>query len=325
MTETPDNLTAADVAELRRPFAKEAVKWLPIGAVNRGGYQQFMPHIDASLVFERLADVDPAFTFMTQPMTPLDGGDPTNLGAGSPWICKLTVKGTTRPGVGQLQAGKRADDKHHKEAFSDSVKRAALGFGIGAYLWALPTISIKETDGSGKKLFWTKTNKQGKTVCGGLNAPGTAALRAEYEKVVTHKLFVEHYGQPMLYGDLDISAGAPEGTVDVPDDEAPVAVEVTVEQVAIVQTILAHTGRKAAADEEIRERIAGKGYDKALPAALTALRQATGMTTAAAQSVHATAVEATTPEAVVEFGEGLDAMVAELKAAEQEETTDASD
>lgn len=305
-------LTKQDVAELRRPFAPEAVKWLPIGKINRGGYQQFMPHIDASLVFERLADVDPAFTFDTRPVSMQDGGDPTNLQAGSPWRCELTVLGVTRPGIGQLRAGAGADDKHHKEAFSDSVKRAALAFGVGAYLRALPTMSIKDTDGQGRKLFWKRAEKYG-----GLNPEGTAALRAQYQRVVTHKQFVEHYGKPLLYGDLEDSSGAPEGTVDVPEEATAAPSSVTDEQVAVIQSILAHTSRKAVEDDEIRGRIAERTMPKALAGTLTALRQATGMTAAAAASVHEAAIEATTPEGVAEFGDNLDSMVAELKPAEE--------
>lgn len=239
----PPRLGKLDVAMLRRPFA--VVKFMPQGtlfAKSDGVYGgRFLAHLDSSLVCERLSDVDPEWHATYE-----------RLGSTySEWkaadfatACHLTVKGVTRTDIGRASS-----IEGMKGAYSDSLKRAALRFGVGSYLrdasWEF-WMDSKITDATGKQheAYTTRANDKGKQVVRFLKPAGKAQLRHEYESVLARPSFADHYGQPVHYGDVDddlqddataeLAASAP------PDPD--LMSDLQVELLAMVSTF---NGRKA--------------------------------------------------------------------------------
>jgi len=205
-------LTPEHITELRRPYNMISVKWLPVGGYNK--QQGFLPHLDSSLVIERLNDIDPCWTEQTTYLL----NNEKDLGVTQlvPTQCLLTVHGVTRSGIGQLDNA-NLDGKYAKQAESDALKRAALKFGIGAYLRAIPLIYIPNTE-KNKQLFTTyeKTfNGKTTTKFKYLTNSGRDLLRDKYTAITTHPLFVSHYGEPVNYGDIDYE----QQDIDIAEEE----------------------------------------------------------------------------------------------------------
>lgn len=190
-------LTPSDSHKLRQPFTAEAVKFRIQGKKTAKGSVRVLTYIDSRLAAERLSDVDPNWT-----MSPLEfpagtAADPLGrVSENLPVIAALTVKGITRRDVGQNAPGwkddepSQADDKHVKMAVSDAIKRAAVLFGVGAYLYTLGEQYINEGEygeRNGKPAF--------------INAKGMARLKSEYKKLINSSAFKERFGEALSYGD----------------------------------------------------------------------------------------------------------------------------
>ena len=119
---------------LRRPFSASAVR-AKVQNQDRAkppNWGQIARYIDARLVSERLnlvaggewsyeyAPLDPALR------PPIRDGEQTSLHV----VCSLTVLGETHTDVGE--------GRDPKGAFSDALKRAAVPFGIGRSIYAVP-------------------------------------------------------------------------------------------------------------------------------------------------------------------------------------------
>lgn len=256
-------LTSEDVAMLRRPYHTNAVKWLPIGKASNSGVMM-LPHIDASLVIERLSDVAPAWSETTEPvLLNSNPADPMGLAQQSPWICRLTVGGVTRCGYGQLDAmSAKLDGKSWKAGESDALKRAALKFGIGSYLRAIPTIWLNKQVG-GVEAFKSR-EWQGKTQFSGLTAAGKKHLRAEYEKVVKHASFVEHYGEMIDYGD--------QADVEVEDVVVEADAPVVNEAETDVLLLLSKFNGRDTSEDVVRETLLQHPFGKLLPRILNSVK-----------------------------------------------------
>ena len=117
---------------LRDPFPTNQIKVKPQSVHEDKGLVTF--YVDARLVAERLNEcvgpdkwADAYMVITTDPQ------------AGLPVECRLTVDGVTKADVGQIAPGP-IDDKAWKSSYSDAFKRAAVKFGIGAYLYESPNI-----------------------------------------------------------------------------------------------------------------------------------------------------------------------------------------
>jgi hypothetical protein len=108
---------------LRRPFTAEAVRW----KVQTG--KLVVPHIDARLAAERLNHVCPH----------LWSDEYEAIAGGKGLLCRLTVDGITRLDVGSGYEG--------KGLYSDAFKRAAVKFGVGVSLYALPKLFLSTDNG----------------------------------------------------------------------------------------------------------------------------------------------------------------------------------
>jgi hypothetical protein len=111
---------------LGAPFPEDEVEFLPRG--NWEGKARALPYIDARSVMRRLdAVVGPGgWSFDFDVLSP-DG----KMVRG-----KLTVLGVTKCDAGEGGS----EDEVLKSAVSDALKRAAVHFGIGRYLYYLPSV-----------------------------------------------------------------------------------------------------------------------------------------------------------------------------------------
>jgi hypothetical protein len=120
-----DAITAA----LAQPFAPDEVKWKAQSV--KGDRAMAVAYADARVVQDRLDDVlGPANWQDAYEVLP-DGAVvcTLRLRLGGEWISKTDVGGESE----QPDEGDR-----RKAAFSDSLKRAAVKFGVGRYLYRLP-------------------------------------------------------------------------------------------------------------------------------------------------------------------------------------------
>ena len=178
---------------LRRPFTSAAVKWKLQTSWSGGGL--VVPYIDARLVIERLNLVCPHLW-----------SEPEYVPLGKSLICKLTVDGITRQDLGSGYEG--------KGLFSDAFKRAAVKFGVGVSLYALPKLILNDKDG-----HLERKQKGGKEF---VNVTPNGVSRAmEVYELWLDTVGGKHFGAPLDHGDVleglgDVEAG--DVSVDVPPD-----------------------------------------------------------------------------------------------------------
>lgn len=117
---------------LQAPFPAHTVSWKP-AAYNADRTRALMlAHVDARTVQDRLDAICPdAWSFE---MTVLEG-TPTPTVKG-----RLTVLGVVREDIGEAPEGSNSG---YKAAASDALKRCAVQFGIGRYLYDLPKLWVE--------------------------------------------------------------------------------------------------------------------------------------------------------------------------------------
>ena len=196
---TTPALTAKHVAHLRQPFTPESVKWrADAKEPDASGNVRCVLYIDSRLAIERLSEVDPCWQDQYKALA-ASPGDPLGTRNFAPVMCALTLHGVTRHGIGQLtgtgprgETPPKEDGKYAKSVMSDSLKRAAVQFGVGSFLYAMPVFKVP------KSQCWIK--QDGKV--GALNKEAITNLRGQYAKIVTHAKFVERFGEAIDYGDV---------------------------------------------------------------------------------------------------------------------------
>lgn len=264
-------LTRDDRAMLRAPFASSAIRWLPIAGLIYDK-QQFMPHINASLVFERLSDVDPSWTLDRIEAEARSDDDPLGMKHGAPHRAWLTVCGVTRSGRGAVSAG---GTEPAKSVESDAIKRAALAFEVGAYLRAFDTVFLPRVV-AGQETFKTKKGKDrnGRDVekFSYLTAYGKAQLQAHYDRVIGMDVFRERYGAAIEYGD---AAALGDGSLS--DDAALSAseAEAAEPQAAGVEldvlVLLSRFNGRNTSEDVVRETLLQHPFSKLLPRILNSV------------------------------------------------------
>src|SRR6266511_2261716 len=121
----------AKVAEaLAEPFDRDEVKFKP--AVVSGNRAMALAYVDARVIQDRLDDVMGVLNWQDEYECLSDGSVVCRLRLrlGNEWVTKVDVGGPSE----QPDGGDRL-----KAAFSDALKRAAVKFGIGRYLYRLPS------------------------------------------------------------------------------------------------------------------------------------------------------------------------------------------
>lgn len=186
---------------LRRPFAVEAVKW-KVQTVfgpkeNPAKGCIVVAYIDARLAIERLNAVcGGAWTALPRRVE-----DAPSL----VW-CDLEVFGRVRRDLGESYKGMS------KDLWSDAIKRAAVHFGVGVSVYALPQITLYANQPHvDRKDVWDKKAKAYKPSLV-LNDKGHEKLREGYER------WLSKTGEPWFGPVLDHGDVLPE-TVD-PEAEA---------------------------------------------------------------------------------------------------------
>jgi len=185
---------------LRRPFSISAVKFKvqkEWGGDNPSG-ALIAPYLDARLVSDRLDAI----------VSDLWSDAYESVGGGRALRCRLTIDGVTREDVGE---GAKEKDLH-----SDALKRAAVKFGIGRFLYAMPKIIIKT---GGDKLQVKTRKRRGKPdqkYCV-LTTAGEQYCRDFYASWL-EKEGEGHFGKPLDHGDSFDSAGDLEVETPASDD-----------------------------------------------------------------------------------------------------------
>lgn len=168
---------------LRRPFTRHAVKFKVQAAWPKGTPTSALVvgYIDARLAVERLNAVCPHLWF--DEYQPVDGGR---------LLCRLTVDGITRHDIGEGYQG--------KGLYSDALKRAAVKFGVGVSLYAIPKMVLSKTDGHLKDA----NSSSGKTLA--LTPQGEARCRELYAAWLEN-VGTQAFGAPLDHGDVEDSQG----------------------------------------------------------------------------------------------------------------------
>lgn len=132
------SLTSETVKKLRQPFAPEHIRW-KIQSNPKDGegekYAVVVVFVDARTVAAHLDDVAPGQWTTEYTLPPITVGHPA-------LECRLTVCGVTRADVGTVEPSK-SDDSDTKDLYSDALKRAAVQFGIGSFLYRFPQVRAK--------------------------------------------------------------------------------------------------------------------------------------------------------------------------------------
>jgi hypothetical protein len=118
------------IGQLSRPFDPKEVKWKP--AVVQGNRALALAYIDARVVQDRLDEVLGVENWQDDYEVLADNSVVCNLRLrlGEEWLTKVDVGSPSE----QPDGGDRM-----KAAFSDALKRAAVKFGVGRYLYRLPS------------------------------------------------------------------------------------------------------------------------------------------------------------------------------------------
>ena len=123
----------AILSQLEQPFSESLVRWRA-GTVSRDKKRAMaLPYVDMRSYFARLNEVCPAL--WSSRLVPW--GD-------SRLICELTIGELTRSSSGEFDSG---DFAPGTSAEAQAFKRACTAWGLGAYLYELPTQWVDYDDG----------------------------------------------------------------------------------------------------------------------------------------------------------------------------------
>jgi hypothetical protein len=123
---------AAIGAQLAAPFAVDDVEWRPSGKTGANQRSSLVPYVDARTIQQRLDDVVGigGWSFDWTPVA-VEGGEVKQAKG------VLTVLGVSKADVGTASNWEAS-----KGAVSDALKRAAVMFGLGRYLYELPAVVV---------------------------------------------------------------------------------------------------------------------------------------------------------------------------------------
>jgi hypothetical protein len=172
---------------LRRPFTPAAVKFRILRGTGSGDKARVRcaAYIDARLTSERLNLVCPHL--WEDRFAPVQGG----------LECFLTVDGLTRSDVGWSRS--TSDDMGLKGLYSDALKRAAVHFGVGASLYAVPGLVLAARDNAG---WFRVVQREGGGPQFYLNDAGEQELRRRY-RLWLDTLGIRDFGEPLDHGDVE--------------------------------------------------------------------------------------------------------------------------
>src|SRR4051794_6256951 len=163
-----------DAADLRRalldPFPPDKVGWKPQAVSKKGDSALAVAYIDARDVMDRLDAVVGVAGWRDCYAEHADGTV----------TCKLELKGGGEGGP-KVDVGDESEQKEpgnrKKAAYSDALKRAAVKWGVGRYLYALPSLWCRYD--AEKKQFTETPRLPAWALPGGAGSPPSAATPAD--------------------------------------------------------------------------------------------------------------------------------------------------
>lgn len=183
--ELPKNDLREALPHLRRPFTVEAVRFkVQKTWTTNGGGAMIVAYVDARLASDRLNMVVAEHWE--------DSYEDVRPGIER---CHLKVFGVTRTDVGEAAGMAQA-----KALDSDSLKRAAVKFGVGVSVYAVPKLMLRATEGL------RKIERQGKPDTYTLNDDGEKLARKRYKEWLTAR-GIGVFGDPLDHGDTLGSQG----------------------------------------------------------------------------------------------------------------------
>jgi len=190
---------------LRRPFDLYAVQFRALDG-SKGERLNCAAYITARTVIDRLNLVCPHL--WEEPRYELVPGG---------LRCDLTIDGLTRSDVGW--SGGTGNAMQLKALYSDAFKRAAVKFGVGVSLYALPRlVLLVEAGDAWSKAVQGKTDKFGNQLYRyGITPKGMNSLRARYELWLDGQQF----GEPLGHGHVEGSEDPEDETQASGETDAP--------------------------------------------------------------------------------------------------------
>lgn len=182
------------IPELRRPFTPAAIKFKvqtnPKQRGNGWGKALVVTYMDSRMAAERLNAIVPGdWHDEYEPMFRVSQEGAAGV------VCRLSVCDQSRSDVGFEQ--NVASDMGLKGLYSDAFKRAAVKFGIGAYLYAMPKMYLEPGENTLKQVGRNWYLQRG----------GEQHLRTQYERWLALPATVERFGQPLDHGDHEDAQG----------------------------------------------------------------------------------------------------------------------
>ena len=118
--------------DLAAPFEADEVEWRVQGKPGADGKAQILAYIDARAVQDRLDTIvgPQNWTFKWEPISIVNGALMVAKGI-------LSIHGVPKEDVGDA-----GNFEPSKSAVSDALKRAAVQWGIGRYLYELPVVRV---------------------------------------------------------------------------------------------------------------------------------------------------------------------------------------
>lgn len=157
--------------ELKRPFAPDDISWLPGATTKDGAKVQAMAYADLRAYMDRLDEVC---------------GDDWQV-AYAPWgeriICNLTIHGITRSSTGEMDNQSQKREIGGTVAEAQAFKRACAMFGLGRYLYNLPSV-------------WVEYDAQRKQITDKARAELEQRYRRWYAKMTAQRLTTPATAQP---------------------------------------------------------------------------------------------------------------------------------
>lgn len=140
-------MTASDIfAALAAEFPRERVSWRAQSMTGDGTKAMALAYIDARDVMDRLDEV----------VLPENWQDRYEF-HGPRTICYLSIR-IDGEWITKADGAGDSDVEAEKGAISDALKRAAVKWGIGRYLYSLdaPWVPCESKEGANKKLYWKR-------------------------------------------------------------------------------------------------------------------------------------------------------------------------
>src|SRR5678815_587437 len=124
--------------ELLRPFEPGMVEWKP--GASKGDKCMALAFADLRVYYERLDEV-----------VGMDWSSRFVPWTGKGIICELTIAGVTRSSTGEADAQDEKNNMSGSVSEAMAFKRACAAFGLGRYLYSLPSVWV-DFDATSKRI-----------------------------------------------------------------------------------------------------------------------------------------------------------------------------